>query len=336
MVRPSNPLLMSAVLDAVAHLSEGKGSKVRDILNFVRQNSNGGVSRNLTMQVHRALKHAVNAGLLRHQGGRYKVLISVNPISAQQSLPEDSKSGDDIADKVPNGSPERSKRRVKDPGKQQNNKRPNRKRARSKSGQAKYGHPRKRANPMKETKVPRKQKRKANAKVEDREDWMPPTRRKCFAKCKQPEVVQVDASPSSGRSRDEICISGSDVSDDSTYERSTNPKSKFHAHDEGRALSPERKRSLACQEPKRQRSKARSRKRSTSRNRSPQRQNYNQNQNQQQHQQLQIQELPNDHLDDIGMVCEQVSGNVERNDEPANPDTDRTCKANNSGSGSSL
>lgn len=31
------------------------------------------------MQVHRALKHAVNTGLLRHRSGRYKILSTVNP-----------------------------------------------------------------------------------------------------------------------------------------------------------------------------------------------------------------------------------------------------------------
>lgn len=34
----------------------------------------------LTGQVHRALKHAVNAGLLRHRSGRYKVLATLKPV----------------------------------------------------------------------------------------------------------------------------------------------------------------------------------------------------------------------------------------------------------------
>lgn len=33
------------------------------------------------LQVHRALKHAVNAGLLRHRSGRYKALATLNPTS---------------------------------------------------------------------------------------------------------------------------------------------------------------------------------------------------------------------------------------------------------------
>lgn len=33
------------------------------------------------LQVHRALKHAVNAGLLRHRSGRYKTLATLNPAS---------------------------------------------------------------------------------------------------------------------------------------------------------------------------------------------------------------------------------------------------------------
>lgn len=334
MVRPSNPVLMSAVLNAAAHLSEGKGSTVRDILNFIRQNKNG-FSRNLTMQVHRALKHAVNAGLLRHRGGRYKVLISVNPISAQQSLPEDSKSDDDIVDKVPNGSFERSKRRVKESDKVQSNKRSCRKRTASKSGQRSYKRHRKHVEPVKETRVMRKQKRKSNGKVDVYDDWTPSARHKRCAKCKPSDIEQEDLSPSSNRSRDQICGSGSDVSTGSAYERSSSPKNKFYPRDERRLLSPARKRSQVRQELKGQTSRARSTKRSTSRNRSPQHQNYNQSQ-QPQHLQLEIQEVPNDNLDNVRIECEQMHKNVEHIDETVNLDTDRTCKTNNSGSGSSL
>lgn len=40
-------------------------------------------------QVQRALKHAVNAGLLRHRSGRYKTLATLNPNSV--SVPPASK-----------------------------------------------------------------------------------------------------------------------------------------------------------------------------------------------------------------------------------------------------
>ncbi|XP_072758660.1 uncharacterized protein [Anoplolepis gracilipes] len=79
MVRPSNPRLMARVLDAVMNLSDTRGSSAREVLNFIRQSN---VSpKNLTVQVHRALKHAVNAGLLRHRSGRYKTLATLNPTS---------------------------------------------------------------------------------------------------------------------------------------------------------------------------------------------------------------------------------------------------------------
>jgi len=34
------------------------------------------------LQVHRALKHALAAGLLRHRSGRYKALATLNPVPA--------------------------------------------------------------------------------------------------------------------------------------------------------------------------------------------------------------------------------------------------------------
>lgn len=37
------------------------------------------------LQVHRALKHAVNAGLLRHRSGRYKTLVTLNSNSVFNS-----------------------------------------------------------------------------------------------------------------------------------------------------------------------------------------------------------------------------------------------------------
>ncbi|KAK9300127.1 hypothetical protein QLX08_007057 [Tetragonisca angustula] len=87
MVYASNPRLMNRVLDAVVHLCEGKGSTARDVLDFLRQTSKS-TPRNLTMQVHRALKHAVNAGLLRHRSGRYKAVFTLNPAPIKQPVNE--------------------------------------------------------------------------------------------------------------------------------------------------------------------------------------------------------------------------------------------------------
>ncbi|XP_031849134.1 uncharacterized protein LOC116434681 [Nomia melanderi] len=87
MANPSNPRLMNRVLDAVVHLGDGKGSTARDILDFLRHSSKS-TQRNLTMQVHRALKHAVNAGLLRQRSGRYKALFTLNPALVKQPVNE--------------------------------------------------------------------------------------------------------------------------------------------------------------------------------------------------------------------------------------------------------
>ena len=41
-----------------------------------------------SFQVHRALKHAVNAGLLRHRSGRYKAVFTLNPAPIKQPVNE--------------------------------------------------------------------------------------------------------------------------------------------------------------------------------------------------------------------------------------------------------
>ncbi|KZC11354.1 PREDICTED: pre-mRNA-splicing factor 38B-like [Dufourea novaeangliae] len=87
MAHPSNPRLMNRVLDAVMRLCEGKGSTARDVLDFLQQTSKS-TQRNLTMQVRRALKHAVNAGLLRHRSGRYKALFTLKPAPVKLSTDE--------------------------------------------------------------------------------------------------------------------------------------------------------------------------------------------------------------------------------------------------------
>ncbi|XP_018359308.1 PREDICTED: UPF0396 protein UM04995-like isoform X2 [Trachymyrmex cornetzi] len=86
MVRPSNPRLMARVLDAVANLSDTKGSSAHEVLSFIRHSNVS--SKNLTLQVHRALKHAVNAGLLRQRSGRYKALATLNPNSVSNPAKE--------------------------------------------------------------------------------------------------------------------------------------------------------------------------------------------------------------------------------------------------------
>ncbi|XP_051172951.1 putative mediator of RNA polymerase II transcription subunit 24 isoform X2 [Leptopilina boulardi] len=99
MVRPSHPKLMAKVLDAVAILSESKGSSIRDILQIVKKGSSG-PNRNLTMQVQRALKHAVTAGILRHRNGRYKNAIALSKIthpSNKRRFEDDYKVVDDMS-----------------------------------------------------------------------------------------------------------------------------------------------------------------------------------------------------------------------------------------------
>ncbi|XP_032686056.1 peptidyl-prolyl cis-trans isomerase G-like [Odontomachus brunneus] len=91
-IQPSKPRLMARVLDAVMSIGDNRGSSAHEVLSFIRQ---GNASlKNLTLQVRRALKHAVNAGLLRHRSGRYKILATLNPTPAPVSVAKESINND--------------------------------------------------------------------------------------------------------------------------------------------------------------------------------------------------------------------------------------------------
>ncbi|XP_017760256.1 PREDICTED: micronuclear linker histone polyprotein-like [Eufriesea mexicana] len=132
MVHASNPRLMNRVLDVVERLCDGKGSTAQDILDFLRQTSKS-TPRNLTMQVHRALKHAVNAGLLRHRSGHYKSLFMLKPVPVKQTSNENNR------EKLTNEAKDKQKassKTKKDKGDSRNKKqRRERGRKRSRSGE---------------------------------------------------------------------------------------------------------------------------------------------------------------------------------------------------------
>ncbi|KAI4477986.1 hypothetical protein M0802_014621 [Mischocyttarus mexicanus] len=336
MVRPSNPLLMSTVLDAVENLSDKKGSTIRDIIYFVQQNSNGSF-RNLTVQVQRALKHAVNASLLQHRGGRYKILLSINPVSAKQFVNEDTKFNDNFTDKLSNESSERPIRSIKN----SNSKKQNRKQMRRKgiaNRSRECTNSRKSPDTKGKVRSTRKYKRKSDGRVEDNDDWRSSIKRKQFFELEENDLLQSDDHP-----YENVSNYDSDNSEDNSYDKSINSKNKFYSRVffcsffEECLLSSEKKRSTINQEHKGQSSKSKPRKRSSSRNRAQQRSNCN-NQNQNEQQQIEIVEVPNDHLEDSRMDCEeQVPENVENIDtELSNSEVDRDCKPNNSGSGSTF
>lgn len=86
-----NESLMVRVLEAVRKLRERKGSTSRDVLRFV-QRTYGILPRNLTMQVHRALKDAAKSGLLRHTSGRYKLVLNSDSVKPGNNKEDDRKS----------------------------------------------------------------------------------------------------------------------------------------------------------------------------------------------------------------------------------------------------
>ncbi|KAF2882364.1 hypothetical protein ILUMI_23809 [Ignelater luminosus] len=72
------PALKSHVIQAIASLQERRGSTTREILNQIklmirRSPRYKERSRNLMLQIQRALRYCVADGLLSHQAGRYKL-----------------------------------------------------------------------------------------------------------------------------------------------------------------------------------------------------------------------------------------------------------------------
>ncbi|CAK9810675.1 hypothetical protein ANTQUA_LOCUS6529 [Anthophora quadrimaculata] len=305
MVHASNPRLMNRVLDAVAQLRNGKGSTMRDVLDFLQQTSKP-TPRNLTMQVHRALKHAVNAGLLRHRSGRYKVLFTLNPAPCKQSANEndDEKSVEEMNtfDEQKEPAKDTSDDGERERGKHKKQRRRERRPKRSPSRQRKrkrHSGSRKRENTSKSIGEIRRLKYK-----ETEEKTRSPRYKISNSRLR----MDIEDAPSSSnrkrskpRSRNRTYYS--DLSDSSDYEGET---------------AKVRKRAHVCQECKRD-GGVKSSRRSASRNRSPQRQ-----QSQQQ--------LKNSHEDDNG---NKLDSDDRRNDE-TEQDPEKCRDLNNSGSGSTL
>lgn len=67
------PRLLPSVMEAIASLKEKQGSTQRQILdhiaNTLKKNKEG--SRNVTVQVRRALEHGLQSGLIKHRSGKF-------------------------------------------------------------------------------------------------------------------------------------------------------------------------------------------------------------------------------------------------------------------------
>ncbi|CAL7944510.1 unnamed protein product [Xylocopa violacea] len=299
MVHSSNPRLMNRVLDAVAHLCEGKGSTARDVLDFLRRSSKS-APRNLTMQVRRALKHAVNAGLLRHRSGRYKALFTLNPAPVKQCTSEDNDEkpvGDtDVFDEQqasPRTNETANKEENRKPKRQRRERR--RKRSRSRSRQ-------------------KRRKRNSESRKRDNDE---------IRKLKHRENEEASKSP---RRKISNCKLGTDIASSSSKRKRSRGKSRDRTYcsdlsdcSDYASKAKVRRRSPTCQECKRD-GIAKQNRRSVSRNRSPQRQ-----QSQQLH-------LKHSHEDD---ETSKQNVNDRRSDE-ADQEIEKDHIPDNSGSGSTL
>ncbi|XP_076665082.1 uncharacterized protein LOC143367311 [Andrena cerasifolii] len=305
MVHPSNPRLMNRVLEAVVHLCEGKGSTARNVLDFLRQSSKSS-PRNLTMQVHRALKHAVNAGLLRHRSGRYKALFTLNPAPVKQPVVNET-NDEKLGDGTVAFDAQQPTARVTSDGKREN---------RGKHKRSHHERKRKRSRSLQR----RRRRRSESRRRDDLSEYVGEIR-----KLKYKEKGERDRSPryrntnnnrmkadigdastssshrkrSKGKSRDREYYS--DLSDNSDYE---------DKNDRGRRRSPARQESKYD-------GSGKSGRRSVSQNRSPQRQQ-------------------SQSRDDVKNKTDSDDHqNVDQNDEP-DQDVDEVHEPNNSGSGSTL
>ncbi|KAM0734207.1 hypothetical protein ACS0PU_011678 [Formica fusca] len=325
MVRPSNPRLMARVLDAVMNLGDTRGSSAREVLSFIRQSN---VSpKNLTLQVHRALKHAVNAGLLRHRSGRYKTLATLNPASVStppaskestndDKTTEEKKSKSDV--QAPIDKTESSSRRT------QERKKRNTSRRRSSRHRSSKARRRARRSPYprrSNTSVQnrKRQQRKRRYEDEDFEDQSHVHR--CIGRYilhEKDDEPSVPFNRQTKRSRLSKRELESDFSDESDRESDVNRKRV------SRSSKP------LCREPRRKETRAKSRGRSASRARSPQ-----MPQQTVQPRQYSIEEVGNDgqQYDEDHESTERDSAHQEAHEEE---DVEGAREPNDSNSGSTL
>ncbi|XP_076181178.1 uncharacterized protein LOC143153644 [Ptiloglossa arizonensis] len=311
MAHPSNPRLMNRVLEAVEHLCGAKGSTARDILDFLRETSRS-TSRNLTMQVQRALKHAVNAGLLRQRSGRYKLLFTLNPASARQAAIESNNERTlkgmmmlDTEKPTVRRTSSDSREGNRGKGKRKSQHR-DRKRKRGRSRQKRR---RRRSGSSKEDVSLEHIGKVRNLKYKEKGERDRSPRRRISDSRLKADIGNASSSPSNRKrgkvkSRDQEYYS--DLSDNSDYDdRKTRGRRKTPARQEVKY----NENGKSCR-------------RSASRNRSPQRQ---------QSQQLQ----PKHSRDDVksNKTDSDDRGNVDRNDVP-DQDTEKDREPNNSGSNS--
>ncbi|OXU30852.1 hypothetical protein TSAR_012656 [Trichomalopsis sarcophagae] len=88
-------VFLERVLGVISNLGAVRGSSARDILNYLLSScADKSSSRNLTLQLQQALKQAVIAGLLKLQGGRYKIRKS-------EDTPPKPKSDEEEKSKLP-------------------------------------------------------------------------------------------------------------------------------------------------------------------------------------------------------------------------------------------
>ncbi|KAJ8946793.1 hypothetical protein NQ314_008776 [Rhamnusium bicolor] len=69
------PRLLTAVMEAIANLKDGKGSTQKRIIDQVQclLNSKNVSLRNVTVHIRKALKHGVESGLIKQKGGKFKL-----------------------------------------------------------------------------------------------------------------------------------------------------------------------------------------------------------------------------------------------------------------------
>ncbi|KAL0125459.1 hypothetical protein PUN28_004519 [Cardiocondyla obscurior] len=314
MVKPSRPKLMARVLNAIGNLGNVKGSSVHDVLDFIRQCNKS--SRNLTMQVQRALKHAVNAGLLRHKSGRYKLLATLNfnhdsnPSTSKEPAADNQKNIEIKAKSdvqaISDVKPSRTQKRKKRITSRQRN-------ARRRTSKTKRNS---RSSPYTErSSATKNQKRRQQKRTHEAEEFENQSSGQYILHGRNDSPVPFDRrTKRSGVSKRKL---KSDFSDENDRDSYVGQKRAFRARKSLRRES-------RCRE-----SPAKSKGRSASRARTPQ---------QQLQQTMHARQHPVEEIENNKEHCNENRGSMERNlaHQEAYDDEERICEPNESNSGSTL
>ncbi|KAJ8936392.1 hypothetical protein NQ318_010799 [Aromia moschata] len=90
------PRLLTAVMEAIASLKEGKGSTQKKIIEQVQTSlsSKNASVRNVMVQIRRAIRHGVESGLIKQKGGKFRLGLASKDYAVFRNFQKIDKGGD--------------------------------------------------------------------------------------------------------------------------------------------------------------------------------------------------------------------------------------------------